>query len=283
MRVAVAMLVAMLAACGASPPPRDQPGPPGTWTCKQIVESCDQMCRTGMCLQACSNEGNQEGGSLHAALIQCAAANRCYDNRCTQALCGPQVDACLADGGGMPALASRPGGPPTQPPLRDQQAPPLVSTPPPHEDSTPPPDPAKTDTPAPTSAALTGDWSYGAKTAIGAPDPKTGAKRPGTGSGGTLKLNSDGRFERATNIEATAGKCKTETFSYAVGAWKLDGATLVLSIKQADASFRDSCHKDKAFDREETAKDEHRAIRMTDPHELEITDDAGELQSYRKK
>jgi hypothetical protein len=225
-----------------------------------------------MCLEACSNQGSQQGGSLHAALIQCAAANRCYDDRCTRAVCGPQVDACLADTGGMPPLA--------KPSPQPDQAAPLVATPPPHHQD-PAPEP-KPETPAPSAAALTGDWSYGAKTAIGAPDPKTGARRPGTGSGGTLTLNSDGRFERATNVEATAGKCKTETFSYAVGAWKLDGATLVLSIKQANASFRDSCHKDKAFDREDTAKDEHRAVRMNDPHELAITDDAGELQSYRK-
>ena len=278
--------VVLLAACGGTTTPTDQPGPPGTWTCKQIVESCDSMCRTGMCLSVCSNQGSQEGGSQHAALIQCAAANRCYDDRCTRALCGSQVDACLGDG--MPALETR-GGPTSsqRPPPRDQvphdQAPPLVPTETQHHDD-PPPDPVKPELSAPTSAELTGDWSYGAKTAIGAPDPKTGARKPGTGSGGTLRLNSDGRFERATNVEVTAGTCKTESFAYAVGAWKLEGgATLVLSIKQSNSAFRDSCHKAKNFDREDAAKDERRAIRMTDPHELEITDDAGELQSYRKK
>jgi hypothetical protein len=270
--------VVLIAACVAPSAPRDRPGPPGTWTCKQIVESCDSMCRTGMCLSVCSNYGSQEGGSQHAALIQCAAANRCYDDRCTRALCGPQVDACIGDG--MPALETR-GGPQSPPQPPHDQAPPLVPTEQ-HHDDPPPEPPAKSDVPAPTSAALTGDWSYGAKTAIAAPDPKTGARKPGIGSGGSLRLNSDGRFERATNVEATEGKCKTESFAYAVGAWKLDGATLVLSVKQASSALRDGCHKAKDFDHEDPAKDERRAIRMTDPHELEITDDAGELQSYRK-
>jgi hypothetical protein len=235
------------------------------------------MCRTGMCLSVCSNQGSQEGGSEHAALIQCAAANRCYDDRCTRARCASQVDACLGDG--MPALETR-GGPQVPPQSPHDLAPPLVPVEP-HRDD-PPQEPVNADAPAPTSAALTGEWSYGAKTAIGAPDPKTGARKPGTGSGGTLRLTSDGRFERATNIEATAGKCRTEAFAYAVGAWKLEQATLVLSIKQASSGLRDSCHKAKDVDHEDPAKDEHRAIRMTDPHELEITDDAGELQSYRR-
>ena len=244
-----------------------------------------------MCLQACSNQGSQEGGSLHAALIQCAAANRCYDDRCTQALCGPQVDACLADNGGLPPIVTT-SGPQPPPPHDDREAGPPPPPPPPHgdrdltpphEDNQPPPPPPHDDIAAPTIAAVTGEWSYGAKTAVGAPDPKTGARKPGTGSGGTLRLNSDGRFERATNVEAAQGGCKTETFHFQVGAWKLEGATLVLAVKQAEASFRDSCHKAKDFDREDPAKDEHRAIRMTDPKELEVTDDAGELQSYRKR
>ncbi|MEP6862657.1 MAG: hypothetical protein ABJE66_18680 [Deltaproteobacteria bacterium] len=283
--------VAVLAACGSNSPQANQPGPQGTWTCHQIVESCDSMCRTGMCLQACSNEGSQEGGSLHAALIQCAAANRCYDDGCTKALCGPQVDACLADNAGLPPIATT-SGPHPPPPHDDRDVPP----PPPHDDREAPPHDTKTDTeqqPPPhddktdgaalTMAAVTGEWSYGAKTAVGAPDPKTGARRPGTGSGGTLRLNSDGRFERATNVEAKQGACRTEDFHYAVGAWKLDGATLVLAVKQAEASFRDSCHKAKDFDHEDATKDERRPIRMADPKELEVTDDAGELQSYRKR
>jgi hypothetical protein len=276
--------VAVLAACGANSPQANPPGPPGTWTCHQIVESCDSMCRTGMCLQACSNQGSQEGGSLHAALIQCAAANRCYDDGCTKALCGPQVDACLADNGGLPPIATTNGPTPPPPPHDEREGPP-PPPPPPHEDvvekhdDKPPP---HDDGAALTMAAVTGEWSYGAKTAVGAPDPKTGARRPGTGSGGTLRLNNDGRFERATNVEAKQGACKTEDFHYAVGAWKLDGATLVLAVKQAEASFRDSCHKAKDFDREDAAKDERRSIRMADPKELEVTDDAGELQSYRK-
>ncbi|HEY6036184.1 MAG TPA: hypothetical protein VIV58_18035 [Kofleriaceae bacterium] len=280
--------VAVLAACGANSPRPDPPGPPGTWTCRQIVESCDSMCRTGMCLQACSNEGNQEGGALHAALIQCAAANRCYDDNCTRALCGPQSDACLADNGGLPPIATTGGPQPPPPAPHDDREGPPPPPPPPHEevvekrDDKPPPTPDDK-TPAPTAAAITGDWSYGAKTAIGAPDPKTGARRPGSGSGGTLRLTSDGRFERATNVEVKQGACKTEEFHYAIGAWKLEGATLALAVKQANASFRDSCHKAKDFDREDPAKDEHRAIRMTDPKELEVTDDAGELQSYRKR
>lgn len=279
MRLAAMVLIV---ACGASTPPRDQPGPPGTWTCKQIVESCDSMCRTGMCLSVCSNQGSQEGGSQHAAMIQCAAANRCYDDGCTRARCPSQVDACLGDG--MPVLEAR-GGPQSQLQPPHDQAPPFVPvetiTVGPHRDDLPQ-EPPKSEIAAPTSTALTGDWSYGAKTAIGAPDLKTGARKPGTGSGGMLHLASDGRFERAINVEATAGTCKTETLAYAVGAWKLDGATLVLSIKQASSAFRDSCHKAKDFAHDDPAKDERRAVRMTDPHELEITDDAGELQSYRK-
>jgi hypothetical protein len=247
-----------------------------------------------MCLQACSNEGNQEGGELHAALIQCAAAHRCYDDGCTKALCGPQADACLADNGGLPPIATT-TGPHPPPPHDDREAPPPpphddreAPPPPPHDDrdtarDTKPPPPPHDDVAAPTQAAVTGEWSYGSKTAVGAPDPKTGARRPGTGSGGTLRLNSDGRFERATNVEAKQGACKTDDFHYAVGAWKLEGTMLVLSVKQAEASFRDSCHKAKDFDREDPAKDEHRALRMTDPKELEVTDDAGELQSYRKR
>jgi hypothetical protein len=238
-----------------------------------------------MCLQACSNQGSQEGGSLHAALIQCAAANRCYDDNCTRALCGPQTDACLADNGGLPPIATT-SGPQPPPPHDDREGPPPPPPPPhedvveKHEDKPPPP---HDDGPALTMAAVTGEWSYGAKTAVGAPDPKTGARKPGTGSGGTLRLNSDGRFERATNVEAKQGTCKTEDFHYAVGAWKLEGATHVLAVKQAEASFRDSCHKAKEFDREDAAKDERRSIRMADPKELEVTDDAGELQSYRKR
>jgi hypothetical protein len=288
--------VAVLAACGANSPHEGPSNPPGTWTCRQIIESCDSMCRTGMCLQACSNEGSQEGGALHAELIQCAAANRCYDDGCTRARCGPQSDACLADNGGLPPIAST-SGPQPPPPHDDREAnalppppppPPhddreTVQQPPPHDDKTSDKTSDKAEGPALTVAAVTGEWSYGAKTAVGAPDPKTGARKPGTGSGGTLRLNSDGRFERATNVEAKQGACKTEDFHYAVGAWKLDGATLVLAVKQAEASFRDSCHKAKDFDREDATKDERRPIRMADPKELEVTDDAGELQSYRKK
>ena len=282
-RMRLLVAVAVLAACGANSPQPNPPGPPGTWTCHQIIESCDSMCRTGLCLQACSNEGSQEGGALHAALIQCAAANRCYDEGCTRARCGAESDACLADNGGLPPIATTSG--PQPPPPPDPREGPPPPPPPPHEpiiekhDDKPPP-PAEA---APTAAAITGDWSYGAKTAIGAPDPKTGARRPGTGSGGTLRLTSDGRFERATNVEAKQGACTTEELHFAMGAWKLEGATLVLSVKQANASFRDSCHKAKDYDREDAAKDERRAIRMTDPKELEITDDAGELQSYRKR
>src|SRR6185312_4799720 len=200
--------VAVLSACGANSPRPDPPGPPGTWTCHQIVESCDSMCRTGMCLQACSNQGSQEGGALHAALIQCAAANRCYDDGCTRALCGPQTDACLADNGGLPPIATT-SGPQPPPPHDDREM--TAPPPPPHDDREAPPHDTKTETAAPpphddgpalTMAAVTGEWSYGAKTAVGAPDPKTGARKPGTGSGGTLRLNSDGRFERATNVEA---------------------------------------------------------------------------------
>jgi hypothetical protein len=243
-----------------------------------------------MCLQACSNEGSQDSGALHAALIQCAAANRCYDDGCTKARCEPHVDACLADNGGLPPIATT-SGPQPPPPHDDRETASGPAYPPhdiaPHpDDLTPPPKKTSDDKPdvaAPTADAVTGDWSYGAKTAVGAPDPKTGARKPGAGSGGTLRLNSDGRFERATNVEAKQGACKTEDFHYAVGAWKLDGATLVLAVKQAEASFRDSCHKAKDFDHEEATKDERRPIRMADPKELEVTDDAGELQSYRKK
>jgi hypothetical protein len=254
------------------------------------------MCRTGMCLQACSNEGNQQGGSLHAALIQCAAANQCYDDACTRARCGAQVDACLADTGGMPPIAARDDrrppeqhrAPPAPEAPEDRIAPPPPPPPPARDEHVAPPAPRDEPRPAPegltpTAAALGGEWAYGAKTAIGTVDPKTGARRPGTGSGGVLHLSSDGRFERATNVETAQGACKLSTFTYQVGAWKLDGATLVLAVKQAEASFRDSCHKAKNYDREEAAKDERRAIRMSDPKELAITDDAGELQSYRKR
>lgn len=280
--LAVAVVVV---GCGSSTPQVDQPGPPGTWTCKQIVESCDSMCRTGMCLQACSNQGSQDGGALHAALIQCAAANRCYDDGCTRARCGPQVDACVSDNGGLPPIAST-NGPHPPPPHDERELAPPPPPPPPHDEHVeqkPPPQDPPPDATALTVAAVTGEWSYGSKTAIGAPDPKTGGRKPGTGSGGTLRLTSDGRFERATNVEAMAGKCKTSDFHYAVGAWKLDGTTLVLSVKQAVVSARNSCDKSKNSDREDVAKDEHRAIRMPDAKELAVTDDAGELQSYRKK
>ncbi|HEY0254843.1 MAG TPA: hypothetical protein VGC41_25130, partial [Kofleriaceae bacterium] len=77
--------------------------------------------------------------------------------------------------------------------------------------------------------------------------------------------------------------CKTETFTYAIGAWKLDGATLVLSIKEAATSFRDACKKANNYEREAEGRDERRAVRMPSDKELAITDDAGELQSYRKR
>ncbi|MFT3696057.1 MAG: hypothetical protein QM831_23165 [Kofleriaceae bacterium] len=232
----------IIAACGASPPPqRDQPGPPGTWTCKQIVESCDSMCRTGMCLNACSNEGSQEGGSLHAALIQCAAQNRCYDAGCTRAVCGPQVDACMA--GGLPPVATAPQDNAPPPPMSTAPPPPPIEQqqpqpqPPPHvEDKQPPPAPAD---PALTGDALAGDWSYGTAKA-----------------GGSIKFASDGRFERETHA---GGKSVTHD----AGGWKLDGSTLVLTIAGG--------------------KPERRAVRMASKTELAITDDSGELQSYRKK
>jgi hypothetical protein len=352
-----ALVLAVVVACVANPPPQNTPGPPGTWTCRQIIEHCDSTCGTGICLNACTNQGNPTGAQLHAALIQCAAANRCFDNNCTRALCGPQVDACAADNGGMPVLASNapPGGPPpggngnapngnapngnapngnapngnapngnapngnapngnapngnapngnapngnapngqlanarpnpppdSHPPPDPHAHPqPDHSQPDPHAHPAPDPHPQPAGPPVATGD-VTGDWSFGAKTVLGTPDGKTGAPRPGSGSGGILRLTNDGRFERATSVEASDGKCKTLTFGYAVGAWKLDGDTLVLSEKQAFASFRDSCHKTKNFDREDTTKTDRRKVRVNDKHEIEVTDDAGELQSYRRK
>ena len=305
-------LLALLVACVANPPPQNTPGPPGTWTCKQVVESCDSQCSTGICLNACTNQGSPEGARLHAQLIQCAAANRCVDDNCTRAVCNGEVRACVADAGGMPPLP--PPRDPNQPdPNQDPNARPDPNPrpdptprpnpdprpdpnphprpdpnahpnphPDPHPDPNPRPDPHPTGK-APTTAEVTGDWSYGTKSVLGTPDKKSGAPRPGTGAGGELHLSSDGRFERATSVEATQGKCKTLTFGYAIGAWKLDGSTLVLNEKQTFASFRDSCDKAKNFDREDTPKTDRREVRMNDKHDLEVTDDTGDLQSYRKK
>ncbi|MEO6774605.1 MAG: hypothetical protein ABI467_16600 [Kofleriaceae bacterium] len=280
MRTALVVVAGVVAGCGASSPPANPPGPQGTWTCHQIVESCDLMCRTGMCLQACSNEGSPEGGSLHAALIQCAATHRCYDDGCKHALCGPEVEACLTDHEGLPPIATT-SGPHPPPPHDDREAPhdrEALPPPSPHDD------PAREAAPElPTRAGVTGAWSYGSPTAVGAPSPGTGERQPGTGSGGTLRLASDGRFERATNVETQQGACKTEDLHLVAGTWKLEGTTLALSIEHAVASFRDRCHPANDFDRAGPAKQEHRAIRMTGPDELELTDDAGELQSYRKR
>ena len=131
-------------------------------------------------------------------------------------------------------------------------------------------------------ADVTGEWSFGAKTAVGELDPKSGARRPGTGAGGVLHLDGDGRFERATAKEHSEGKCKIIDFTYAVGAWKLDGATLVLSEKQAALALRDSCHKAKNFDRADTAKDDRREVHVNDKHELEV-DESGDVVTYHRK
>jgi hypothetical protein len=272
-------------ACVSNPPPQNMPGPPGTWTCKQVVESCDNTCMSGMCLNACTRQGDPEAQRLHAALLDCAARNRCYDNNCTRALCGAEVQLCVTQGQPQPAQPPEPPQPPhpMQPPLpgdRDNDRPPQHLPPePPHPPVADPPHPVRT---APTLAEVTGAWSFGAKTAVGAIDSKTGARKPGTGAGGVLHLEGDGRFERATAKEHSDGKCKIIDFTYAVGAWKLDGSTLVLSEKQAAASQRDSCHKTKNFDRADTAKDDHREVHVNDKHELEITDDTGDVVTYHK-
>lgn len=255
-------LVLCFAACVVNQPTRDQPGPTGTWTCKQIVESCDSTCRTGRCLSDCSYQGSQQGGSLHATLIQCAAANRCHEENCTRAMCGPQVDACINDNSALPPIATRPTN---VQPEQDRSAPPLVSVAP-HEqaDAAPPPQQDEPRVTPPKPDALTGNWSYGGK----------------TGNRGTMKLDSDGRFERAITI-ATAGTCKTETTATAIGAWKLEGDQLTLSVKEARAVLHDACKKANDYDREEAATNEVHKIRMASPKELLITDAAGELQSYR--
>lgn len=215
----------MIAGCGgATTPPRDQPGPQGTWTCKQIVESCDSMCRTGMCVAACSNMGSPDGRQLHAALTQCAAANRCYDQPCTRALCGTQLDACFE--GGLPPISTVPDEQPGAGPLP--------------ADAQPAPAERQAADPALSAEAIVGAWSYGSAT-----------------SGGSITLSSDGRFERETHAGA-------RQLSHAEGTWKLDGATLVLVVKGGDPGG------------------ERRNVRMASRSELAITDDAGELQSYRR-
>ncbi len=251
---ATAVAIFLLAACGSSSPPANQPGPPGTWTCKQIVESCDSMCRTGLCLQTCSNQGDQNGGSLHAALIQCAAAHRCYDDRCTRALCSAQVDACISDT--QIAIADSPGPMPPAPLHEDTHAEPAP--------------PVAAAAPAITPAALAGTWTYGMSG-----DAKRGAF-------GTYQLGADGSFERTTNVETIEGRCTLEAFTIANGSWKLDGSTLVLSVKSVKVLVSDSCNV-KNDHHEAPAKNERRVVRMSSDRELAITDDAGELQGYLKK
>lgn len=291
MCVVIASIGFAAGACVSNPPPQNAPGPAGTWTCKQIVESCDNTCMSGMCLDACSRMGDPEAQRLHAALLGCAAANRCYDNNCTRALCGMQVDQCVNQGKPQEPPPMQPPLPtttptPTQPPLptdRDRPPPKLPPEPPqpPVADTHPaPPPPSR---PAPTSADITGEWSFGAKTAVGEIDPKSGARKPGTGAGGVMHLDSDGRFERATAKERSEGKCKIIDFSYAVGAWKLTNTTLVLSEKQAAVALRDSCHKAKNFDRADTAKDDRREVHMNDKRELEVSDDSGDVVTYHRK
>jgi hypothetical protein len=291
-RVVIAIVIV---ACVSTPPPQQPLGPPGTWTCKQIVDSCDNMCMSGMCLDACTRQGDPEAQRLHANLLGCAARNRCYDNNCTRALCGAEIQLCVGQGQ-PPPPDQPPPAPPMQPPLptdRDKPPPALPPEPPHPPVADPHPHPPVADPhpqpphppvahPAPAIADVTGEWSFGAKGAVGEIDPKTGARKPGAGAGGVLHLESDGRFERATAKEHSEGKCKVIDFTYAVGAWKLDGATLVLSEKQAAVSLRDSCHKAKNFDRADTAKDERLELRLTDKQQLEVTDGTGDVALYHK-
>jgi hypothetical protein len=279
------VVAAFVCACIVNPQPQHTAGAPGTWTCKQVIEECDSTCQTGMCLNACTNQGDPEAQLLHSRLLECTARNNCYENACVEQLCGMEVNACRTQGVAQAA----------PPPQQQQQRPPPQQqelAPPPYDDHVPeaphqtpvahapPPPPPPAAKPL-AMADVTGEWSFGAKTAIGAIDPKTGARKPGTGAGGVLHLDGDGRFELATAVEKVDGKCKRMTFTYAVGAWKLDGPMLVLSAKQAASAFRDSCKKASNYDRTEDATTERRELHL-DGKELSVTDANGDVLRYKK-
>jgi hypothetical protein len=269
-----ALWVFVGACAGAAGSSAPAAGPPGTWTCKQIIDECDSMCSTGMCIQACSRQGTPEAYAQHEALIACASANYCTENTCVAARCPSELGACQGVAAQPP-----PPPPPPQPPPQPEKPQPEKPQPEKPQPEKPQPEKPQPEKPAVKLelATTTGEWTFGSATAIGDDKTPTGVPLPGTGDGGRLQLAGDGRFERASSTQTKKGKCITSELDYSTGAWKIRGDTVVLYEKRAVHLSRDSCDKKKKV-REDDIPAKEVLLRADASGHLVLGD-----ETYRKK
>ncbi len=69
----------------------------GTWTCKQIVEDCDNACTVPSCLDECTARGTPDAQAQHSAAIACGQRNFCMNEDCMRASCQAEMEACAPE------------------------------------------------------------------------------------------------------------------------------------------------------------------------------------------
>ena len=74
------------------------PKVPGTHTCPWLV-NCVAACSTDDCINGCAEQGSDAGLVLYNLRALCETDAGCLAPSCSEALCGPQVAACTAQGG----------------------------------------------------------------------------------------------------------------------------------------------------------------------------------------
>jgi hypothetical protein len=88
-----------------------QPESVGTLTCREVVEQCDSQCSDPLCVNRCTEQGNQEAQGQHAALLDCGQRSGCTDQACIEASCPSEIAACM----GTSDAPADETAPPTEP------------------------------------------------------------------------------------------------------------------------------------------------------------------------
>lgn len=216
-----------------------EPTAGGTLACNQILEECDRNCAEPTCVEACGTRGTPDAQRLHGALVACAKTSGCLEQTCVMERCGAEIQACQADTtGAATAEAPAPSAPPA-------------------------PDTASTVEDQP--AALAGTWSHGSISVTGWEGPN-GAWKPGTGSGSALRLDPDGRFEKAAMLETTVGACTTSAFQWSTGRWSADGATFTLREEKSRFRFADGCNPGKNYENSPDLETDVRRYELSQDH-----------------
>lgn len=133
---------------------------------------------------------------------------------------------------------------------------------------------------------LVGTWGVGSVSPVGFYNPANGLWSTAVGTGESYELRADGSYVYAGLVQTSTYGCTTRIFLYSTGAWKAEGANLVLRQKTARTRSTDNCNQRLNYEKSPALKTETFAWRLQRDDSgapvLVLSGDGGELEFRRR-